>query len=76
MMCAKDISGKVEFIATNDPRLTTGELKSINKGMIVVSDNNGGFIRVSVDDHRFKTGELKFMFNGTVVVVDEENRKF
>jgi hypothetical protein len=76
MMCAKDISGKVEFIATNDPRLETGELKSINKGKIVVSDNNGGFIQVSVDDYRFKTGELKPMFCGTVVVVGEENRKF
>ena len=48
----------------DDPRLQTGELVGITKGMVITKDKNGNHLYVSVNDERYKNGELISVLNG------------
>lgn len=52
------ITGETEYASVDDPRIKTGELVGITKGMITVKDKDGNTFSVPKDDPRYLSGEL------------------
>lgn len=52
------ITGEIQRLKLNDPRIKTDEFININKGMSVFVDKNGNRIRCSTKDPRVLSGEL------------------
>jgi hypothetical protein len=75
-MTAKDKYGNTFCLSVDDIRLKTGELVSINKGMIPVKDDDGNIFQTSTSDPRFLSGELKHTTTGKLPVKDKEGNIF
>jgi hypothetical protein len=67
LVTVKDKDGNNFDVYKNDPRYLSRELVGINKGMVLVK-NNDKIIRISINDPRYLSGELKHIFNNTIVV--------
>jgi hypothetical protein len=72
----KDADGKTYQVPVDDPRIISGELVGVFKGMVSVKDCNGNTCSVSKDDPRYLSGELVHVFKGTISVKDTEGNKF
>lgn len=59
----------------DDPRLQTGELVGITKGMLVAEDNNGNRYYISKDDPRYLSGELHSVMKGKCNNKNPQNLK-
>jgi hypothetical protein len=60
----KDANGKRFRAKKDDPRLASGEIQPVNKGMVAVRDKDGHSFQVAKDDPRLLSGELESVFKG------------
>ena len=72
----RDKDGKAIQTTKIDPRVKSGELIPINRGLMVAKDKNGNYLKISKDDPRLKTGELVGNTKGKVVVKDKNGNTF
>jgi len=56
--------GKTVMVSVDDPRFLTGELRSVNKGKVIVKDTNGNKFAVDQSDPRLTSGELVGVASG------------
>lgn len=70
------VTGKIEMLKMDDPRVTSGEWEASNKSQITVRDSTGQAMNVGVNDPRFLSGELIHVNKGTVCVRDKDGKKF
>jgi hypothetical protein len=75
-LAVRDADGNTFLTSTDDPRLKTGELVSVNHRKLVVRDKGGNTFSVSKDDPRFLSGELVGNTKGRVTVKDEDGNSF
>jgi hypothetical protein len=73
----KDSDGNCFRVPVDDPRILSGEFKSIAKGTVVVRDNTDieYFFVVSVDDPRYISGELLNVNTGAEFYKDPAYRE-
>lgn len=55
----KDANDNYYFVATDDPRYTSGELKALGTGFTTAFDENGNSFRVSLDNPDYVSGKFK-----------------
>lgn len=74
--CGKDINGNIVWVSKNDPRIASGEICGIQKGMVTVRDSQDQILQVSKSDPRYISGELVSVVKGTALAYDPQTSKF
>ncbi len=64
MISVIDKNGMKKYVKRTDPRIKSGEVKTFNKGMVIVKDKEGNIFQTSVDDERYTSGIFKHVNKG------------
>lgn len=69
---AKDKNGNIEFIYNNDPRFLSGELTSLNKGKLPVTDKDGNKLQITKEEY-YSNKDKYILFSKNKVIVKDKN---